>query len=179
MCTHTHARTRSTAILQPYDEPNVSKLKTNKKHRNSQGRSQDFYSEKIPLPPPSPPLPSLPSFSPTSSSPSPFSLPPTLPSPLSPPFPQLLGDMGERCKLKTKKTQTAKAIARILFGKDTSPFPLHSLSASFPPPLLPYVFFPLPIPWVRTETADKRFLANLEHKIKHLTTTILTGFLIN
>ena len=27
--------------------------------------------------------------------------------------------------------------------------------------------------------ADKRFLAKLEHKIKHLTTTILTGFLIN
>ena len=27
--------------------------------------------------------------------------------------------------------------------------------------------------------ADKRFLVNKEHKIKHLTTTILTGFLIN
>jgi len=35
--------------------------------------------------------------------------------------------------------------------------------------------------WVgkaRQSPADKHFLANLEHKIKHLTTTILTGFLI-
>ena len=133
-CAHTHARTSSTAILQPYDEPNVSKLKTNKKHRNSQGRSQDFYSEKIPLPPPSPPLPSLPSFSPTSSSPSPFSLPPTLPSPLSPPFPQLLGDMGERCKLKTKKNTNSKGHSQDFIRKGY---------LSLPPPL-PFRFLPSP-----------------------------------
>jgi len=29
------------------------------------------------------------------------------------------------------------------------------------------------------QQADKRLLANLEHKIKHLTTTVLAGFLIN
>jgi len=76
------------------------------------------------------------------------------------------------------------------------PFPFPPLSfppLPFPPPALPSPLSP-PLPhdpaggWGSAVSspsgsgqspADKRFLENLEHKIKHLTTTILTGFLIN
>ena len=78
--------------------------------------------------------------------------------------------------------------------------PLHSLPSSstlypFPSPLPPllsfHLRFPLLSPMIqlgslgsdvscpsgsRRSPTDKRFLANLEHKIKHLTTTILTAF---
>jgi len=85
-----------------------------------------------------------------------------------------------------------RAVARNFIRRDTHPFPFpplafpsHPLPSPFCPSISPFHSVP---PWSTQEVfpsgsgqspAGKRFSANLEHKIKHLTTTILTGFLIN
>ena len=69
----------------------------------------------------------------------------------------------------------------LLFFSAVLPSPLFSL------PLLPF-HLPFPLPSHMTQIGglgeryklpSGRFLVNLEHKIKHVTTTILAGFSIN
>ena len=103
-------------------------------------------------------------------------------------------------KMRGRTQKSLSSFTDILSSLPSSPFPPDFIPLPPSPLPFPSLFFPPILPRAACPSispfpslphdparrsggaqspADKRFLANLEHKIKHQTTNIITGFLIS